>query len=103
MDIEEVKVENENEFKGNTACPGNVSGAVKIDSSVADLDKVQAGDILLALTTYVTEDGGITCHAAIVAREFKIPCVVGAKKITKILKDGDRVEVDATNGLVKKV
>jgi len=78
--------------------------------------KVKDGDIMLAITTYpalvsamkragavVTEDGGITCHAAIVARELKIPTVVGAKKITSVLQDGDLVQVDATNGIVKKL
>jgi len=51
----------------------------------------------------VTDEGGITCHAAIVSRELGIPCVVGTKIVTKVFKDGDLVEVDANKGLVKKV
>jgi len=51
----------------------------------------------------VTDEGGITCHAAIVSRELKLPCITGTKKATLILKDGDLVEVDAENGIVKKI
>ena len=50
---------------------------------------------------FVTDLGGITCHAAIVSREMKKPCVVGTKISSKILKDGDLVEVDASQGIVK--
>jgi len=50
----------------------------------------------------VTEEGGITSHAAIVSRELGIPCVIGTKVATKVFKDGDTVEVDALNGVVKK-
>jgi pyruvate, water dikinase len=49
----------------------------------------------------VTDVGGITCHAAIISRELKIPCVIGTKVATKVIKDGDIVEVDATKGTVK--
>ncbi len=49
----------------------------------------------------VTDEGGITSHAAIISRELKIPCIIGTKNATKILKDGDLVEVDAENGVVQ--
>ncbi len=49
------------------------------------------------------EGGGILSHAAIVSRELGIPCVIGTKVATKVLKDGDRVEVDATKGIVRKI
>jgi len=49
----------------------------------------------------VTDEGGITSHAAIIAREFKIPCVVGTKIATQIIKTGDLVEVNADKGIVK--
>jgi pyruvate,water dikinase len=49
----------------------------------------------------VTDEGGITCHAAIVSRELKKPCIIGTKIATKVLKDGDLVEVDADKGIVK--
>ena len=50
---------------------------------------------------FVTDEGGITCHAAIVARELNRPCIIGTKIATKVLKDGDEVEVDADKGVVK--
>ena len=51
----------------------------------------------------VTEQGGITSHAAIVSRELGVPCVIGTKIATRVLKDGDLVEVDANKGIVRKV
>jgi len=51
----------------------------------------------------VTDEGGVTCHAAIFARELGIPCIVGTKVATQVLKDGDKVEVDANKGIVKKL
>jgi len=51
---------------------------------------------------FVTDEGGVLCHAAIVAREMKKPCVIGTKIATRIFKDGDIVEVDAYTGKVTK-
>ncbi|OGM73848.1 hypothetical protein A3H21_00920 [Candidatus Woesebacteria bacterium RIFCSPLOWO2_12_FULL_42_8] len=53
------------------------------------------------LKAFVTDEGGVTCRAAIVAREFGVPCVVGTINATKLLKDRDLVEVDANKGIVK--
>lgn len=104
------------EFKGLCASPGHAKGRVKIIKSATEVDKVEKGDILVAIMTrpdyiagmkkaaaIVTEEGGVTCHAAIVSRELKIPCVIGTKIATKALKDGMIIEVDATNGIVRKV
>jgi len=52
---------------------------------------------------FVTDEGSITCHATIVARELGTPCNTGIKTATKILSDGDMVEVDADKGIVKKI
>jgi pyruvate,water dikinase len=52
---------------------------------------------------FVTDEGGITSHAAIVSRELGIPCVVGTKIATRALRDGDLVEVDASRGIVRVV
>jgi pyruvate,water dikinase len=52
---------------------------------------------------FVTDGGGILCHAAIIAREMGKPCIVGTQIATKVLKDGDLVEVDAKNGVVRKI
>ena len=48
----------------------------------------------------ITDEGGITCHAAIMSREFQKPCIIGTKIASRILKDGDTVEVDAVKGEV---
>ena len=50
---------------------------------------------------FVTDEGGITCHAAIMARELHKPCIIGTKIATKVLNNGDEVEVDANNGVVR--
>ena len=102
------------ELKGQTAQKGKVAGKVKIVSSTKELDKVKKGDILVASMTmpkylpamkraaaFVTDEGGITCHAAIVSREMKKPCIIGTKFATRVLKDGVQVEVDANQGIVK--
>ena len=53
--------------------------------------------------TIVTDEGGLTSHAAIVSRELGIPCILGTKVATKVLKDGDLVEVDAEKGVVRRL
>lgn len=104
------------EIHGQTGCPGIAKGAVKIINVMADMKKMEKGDILVAISTqpdllpamkkaaaFVTDQGGVTSHAAIVAREINTPCVIGTKIATKVLKDGDVVEVDATKGMVRKI
>jgi len=59
--------------------------------------------IMKKAVAIVTDEGEVLCHAAIVSRELGIPCVVGTRIATKVLKNGDMVEVDAFKGLVKKV
>lgn len=51
----------------------------------------------------VTDEGGITCHAAIISREMSKPCIICTKFATKVLKNGDLVEVDATKGIIKRI
>lgn len=102
--------------KGIIAQPGLVRGKVKVVNFVSEISKVKPGDILVAPMTFpnfitgmqkaaafVTNEGGITCHAAIVAREMKKPCLIGTKIATEIFKDGDLVEVDAYRGIVQKL
>ncbi|MFH1292035.1 MAG: PEP-utilizing enzyme [bacterium] len=116
LDIDEPGLDLSGDFKGSCAYPGKLRGKVKIVLSVDDIYKVEQGDIMVALTTYpamlpamkraraiISQDGGITCHAAIVAREFRITCVVGVSKVTERLSDGDDVEIDAVRGIVKKL
>ncbi len=103
------------ELKGTPAYPGHASGIVKIIGKAGDMPKMNKGDILVSMATnpnivpamkkaaaIITDEGGVTCHAAIVSREMKIPCVIGTKIATKALKDGDLVDVDATKGLIRK-
>jgi phosphohistidine swiveling domain-containing protein len=102
-----------NQIKGNIASMGKVTGIARILLSHKDTNKLQKGEILVASMTtpdfvsamekasaFVTDEGGITCHAAIVAREFDVPCIVGTGNATKIIKDGDIIEVDANTGIV---
>ena len=49
----------------------------------------------------VTNEGGIACHAAIISRELKIPCIIGTKIATKVINNGDLIEMDANKGVVK--
>jgi pyruvate,water dikinase len=87
---------------------------VRIVKNQRQVQEVKNGEIIVSpMTTpdfmpamkkavaFVTDEGGITCHAAIVAREMKKPCIIGTKIATKVLKDGDLVEVDANKGIVK--
>ena len=104
------------ELHGQTASLGQAKGKVKIINSASDMKKMKTGDILVSIATnpdvvpamkkaaaIVTEQGGVTSHAAIVSRELGTPCVIGTKIATKVLKDGDVVEVDADKGIVRKV
>lgn len=115
QNIEKVDLGNITELKGTCACPGEVMGRVKIVNQPNDMHKMEKGDIMVTHTTYpallpamkkaaaiVTDDGGLTCHAAIVSRELQTPCVVGTRHATKILKDGDIVRVDAAKGIITK-
>lgn len=116
IEIVEEVVADAVEIRGQSASIGVVRGSVKVLFEKGQLGRVQKGDILVAgMTTpdfmpairragaLVTDEGGITCHAAIVARELGTPCVIGTKIATKVLHDGDVVEVDATNGMVKVI
>jgi len=110
---EDKKISGKLILDGLAASHGMVSGKVKIIHDLKELYKVQAGDILVTKMTnpdmvvsmqkasgIVTDEGGATCHAAIVSRELGIPCVVGTKKATEVLKEGQIITVDGTNGKV---
>ncbi|CAJ1197487.1 Phosphoenolpyruvate synthase [Companilactobacillus paralimentarius] len=103
--------------RGLPASPGLASGVVHVIDDPKDIDQFKEGEILVTLMTspdwvpamkkaaaIVTNNGGMTCHAAIVSREMQIPCIVGTKSMnvaaTDALKTGDVVTVDATNGIV---
>jgi len=101
-------------FDGIIASAGFYTGKVKVLHSANEINKVEQGDILVTSMTspdyvpamrragaIITDEGGVMCHAAIVSRELGIPCVVGTKNATKILKDGDTVEVNANHNSVR--
>ncbi len=98
---------------GLGASPGVASGRVRILLSPDEAAKLQAGEVLVAQMTspdwvptmrragaLVTDGGGMTCHAAIVSRELGIPCIVGARTATQVLRDGEEVTVDGRQGKV---
>ncbi len=112
---EEVEAEAEGEVlvRGLGASPGVGVGRVKVVMDVDEIDKVEEGDVLVTKMTtpdmvpamrkaaaIVTDEGGITCHAAIVSRELGIPCVVGTGNATEVLEDGQLVTVDGEKGVV---
>lgn len=102
------------DFRGLVAMTGTAIGTVKIVRSAKETEKVKPGDILVAVMTrpdyvpamkraaaIVTDEGGVTCHAAIISREMGLPCIIGTKIATKVLKDGQKVEVRANHGFVR--
>lgn len=100
-------------LRGLAAAPGRVTGRVRILQAPTEGGELQAGEILVAPMTnpdwvptmrraaaVVTDGGGMTCHAAIVARELGVPAVVGARTATTVLRDGELVTVDGAKGEV---
>ena len=100
-------------LKGLGASPGFSTNIVKVLASEKEISKIESGNILVtSMTTpdfvpamrkasaIITDEGGMTCHAAIVSRELGIPCIVGTGNATKVLKDGMVVTVDANKGIV---
>jgi len=110
------------QIKGSPAFLGKVTGRVvfvpnaDLESLSKNIKEFKKGDILLTQMTQpnmvilaekaaaiITDEGGIASHAAIISREFKIPCIVGTGNATQLLKTGDIVEVDANKGIVRRL
>jgi pyruvate,water dikinase len=113
--VEEGKIEGEVILTGLGASPGIASGKIKIVEDLSDLEKIKTGDILVTKMTnpdmvvsmqksaaIVTDEGGLTAHAAIVSREMGIPAVVGTREATTKLKEGEIITVDGTSGKIYK-
>ena len=111
-----------NLIRGKTTFPGNVKGKVKIIPHHVgrafnnEIKKMKKGQVIVTVSTsldympairksgaIITNTGGVLSHAAVISRELKIPCIVGTKIATEVLKDGDLVEVDANKGIVRKI
>ncbi len=103
----------ENIVRGLGVYPGTYEGPVRILNDIEDIEKIEEGDIIVARTTspsinvilpligaLVTDRGGLLSHAAIVAREFGLPSVVGCDDAIERLSDGMRVRVDGEKGEV---
>lgn len=111
-----IKEDLPTELKGRGTFPAFYKGKVKLIKNKDDVKKINQGDVIvLKMTTadlitenmkkagaIITDEGGITCHAAIISREFNIPALIGTKVATKILKDNDLVEIDTEKGIAIK-
>ena len=108
-----TKPEDVNELKGFAGSAGIVEGTARVCLDVDEIAKLKAGDILVGRMTAaswapafnviagcVTDIGGTFCHAAIVAREFEMPAVVGVGNGTEVIKSGDKLRLDGDNGVV---
>lgn len=104
------------EITGMVANKGFVRGKARVTLSAKEAKDIQKGEVLITSMTspdfitamkkasaIVTNEGGILCHAAVISREFNIPCIVGTKLATKVFKTGDSIEVDGELGVVRKV
>ena len=104
------------ELTGRAAYGGQARGPAVIVKSWKDLKKIKYGDILVCHSTspkylpymgkvkaIVCEEGSLVSHAAITAREMRIPCIVGVDKIVNYFKDGQIIEVDADRNIVRKI
>ncbi len=102
------------QIQGQSASPGRIAGRVRIILTKKDIPKVKEKDILVTRMTssdfrdiiknlagLITDEGGVTSHAAIVSRELNKPCIIDTKNATSVFKDGDFVEVDADKGIIK--
>lgn len=114
--IEHIDIVPVTQVRGLVACRGNAKGVVRLIGNNASNAIFNLGDILISQSTnpnllplmqkagaIVTDEGGITSHAAIISRELNVPCVIGTKNATRVFKDGDEVEVDAVSGIVSKL
>jgi pyruvate,water dikinase len=113
LEAADVKPEDVTELKGFAGSGGVVEGTAKVCMELEDIAKLKAGDVLVGRMTAaswapafnviaacVTDIGGTFCHAAIVAREYKMPAVVGVGNGTAVIKSGDQLRVDGDNGIV---
>ncbi len=112
----EIIEKNKNIILGSVANKGKIIGPAKILKNDSDIYKVNNGDIIVASMTtpnyisamekasgFITDEGGITCHAAILSREFNVPCIVGTLNATELIKDGETIELNAYTGKISKI
>ncbi|HAH03998.1 MAG: Phosphoenolpyruvate synthase [Parcubacteria group bacterium GW2011_GWA2_43_17] len=115
-DVKTVNKNKNNLIKGQAAYPGIARGRARIIRKKSEINKMKKGEVLIApMTTpdvfmaakkagaIITDEGGQLCHAAIISRELKIPCIIGTKIASQVFKDGDFIEVNANQGIVRKI
>ena len=103
-------------LKGIPGCPGIQEGIAHLVYDPSELDSVKDGEVLVCkmtnpawvvsfskISALVTDTGGALSHPAVVAREFGVPCVVGTRRATQLIKTGDKVRVDGTHGVVEVI
>lgn len=109
VDVNAVQV------RGTPVCEGVIAGTARVVKTFSEVSNIQPGDILITHSTdiawspyfpilagVVTELGGLISHGAVVAREYGLPCIVGATNATAIFNDGDAVTMDANTGIIYK-
>jgi|GEM_PF-3181255 len=116
VDREKEYFKNTSALQGDSVYPGRIRGKAVVLSDIEHLSKPQRGKIVVTISAcpkciesitqsigLITDEGGALTHAAILSRELEIPCIVGTKVATKVLKNGDWLELDADNGIVRKL
>lgn len=115
INAEENVESNHLQAVGTPVCEGKITGRACIVKTFSEVSKLKAGDILITYCTdiawspyfpmlggVVTELGGLISHGAVVAREYGLPCIVGAKNATKIITDGEEIIMDAYTGVIMR-
>jgi len=111
-----IKFDAGSKIKGLPAQNGIVEGRACVLTDISEINQIQNGDILITYATdiawspvfpilggLVTELGGLISHGAVVAREYGLPCIIGAKNATNCFKTGDKIYLDANSGFVTKL
>lgn len=101
------------EIKGTIAQRGFVQGKARIILNQSQFKEFKEGDVLITSMTrpefvplmkkakaIITDEGGLTCHATIISRELKKPCIVGTKNASRLIKNDDLIQIDANNGTI---
>lgn len=114
ISLEQVSADRTKVIKGSPASPGKIRGKARVIMLEKDFPSFQEGEILVSYMTkpvflplmkmasgFITDEGGVMCHAAIVAREMKKPCVIGTKHATQIIQTGDEIELNADTGTIR--
>lgn len=114
IELENINVDINDSIRGTVASTGKVIGIVRLVLVKEEIFQLKEGEILVTEMTspdlvlsmknaaaIITDEGGMTSHAAITSRELGIPCIVGTKIATSILKTGDKILVDAINGIIR--